>query len=236
MAGTVLEFKSVCYKPAAKHMSYVDNASLRLYAGNVLVVKADSDREYAPVADLALGLISPASGEVSFKDMNWADMDAFQEAENRGRIGCVFESAGWISSLNVIDNIALRERHHTRREEEDIRSEVGELVVKAGIKDSYDINLRPAVVSKRRLRVYEWVRASMGNPDLIMLSFPERGAPSASLPYLLKLIGDMADKGSAVMLITDNRAILNHAEEGKWHILGWDDLFCKKMIIKGGGI
>jgi len=228
MAGTVLEFKSVCYRPNSEHTSYVDKASLRLYAGNVIAVHADSDREYASVADLALGLISPASGAVCFKDTDWEDMDAFQEAENRGRIGCVFESAGWISSLNVIDNIVLRERHHTRREEDDIREEVAGLVVKAGIKDSHDINLRPAVVSRRRLRVYEWVRACMGSPDLIMLSFPERGAPSSLLQYLLNLIGDMADKGSAVLLITDNRVILNHAEAEKWHLSGWNDLFCRK--------
>jgi phospholipid/cholesterol/gamma-HCH transport system ATP-binding protein len=228
MPGIVLEFKSVCYRSGTEHMSSVDDASLRLSAGDVVVVYADGDREYAPIIDLALGLAVPSSGAVYFEDMNWAEMDAFAEAENRGRIGCVFESAGWISSLNVIDNIVLRERHHTQREEDDIRSEVAELVVKAGIKDSYDISLRPAVVRRRRLRVYEWVRACMGSPALIMLSFPDRGAPSGSLEYLLSLVEYMAEKGSAVMFITDNNIVLNHAKQKDWNIFGWDDLFCKK--------
>jgi len=226
MSDTVLEFKSVCYLDDSEHTTAVENSSFRLSAGDMMMVRSDADTEHAPIVDLGLGLVAPVSGTILFEGIDWADMDAFEEAACRGRIGSVFDAPGWVSSLRVIDNIMLRERHHTLREDSEIHKEVEELVSIAGISDSHDINLRPAVVRQRRLRVYEWVRACMGIPALVIMAFPEHGASSRTLEYVLKLTEYMAAKGSAVFMLTASDIILNHEKNDKWQIVNGSELFC----------
>jgi phospholipid/cholesterol/gamma-HCH transport system ATP-binding protein len=227
MSDVVLEFKSVCYTADAEHINAVENSSFRLSAGDMLMVRADADTEHAPILDLGLGLVAPESGTILFEGREWSDMDAFEEAACRGQIGAVFDAPGWVSSLSVIDNIMLRVRHHTKREENDIHDEVANLVSKAGINDSFDIGLRPAVARQRRLRVYEWVRACMGSPALIMMAFPEHGASSRMLEYVLKLTEYMASEGSAVFMMTGSNVISGHAEDSKWQVVNGPDLFGK---------
>jgi ABC-type lipoprotein export system ATPase subunit len=152
-------------------------------------------------------------------------MDAFEEAAARGRMGCVFETPGWISSLTVIENIMLRERHHTQREDDEIRAEALGLAERVGVEDCYDIGLRPDKARARRLRVYEWVRACMGKPAVILMAFPERGAPSRYREPLLALLEYMAGQGSAIMLLTDAGNVLNHAKDAGWCVRDAESIF-----------
>ncbi len=218
MSDAVLQFESVCFDTISDQMTSVKDLSFRLEAGNVLMLHTDADTEHAPIIDLGLGLASPDCGEVRFMGSSWSDMDAFGEAANRGRIGCMFEKPSWIGNLSVLENIKLRERHHTRRDEDSITEELFKLVEDLGITDFGDIHLRPHLVSQRRLRVYEWVRASMGNPVAMLMSFPERGAPSYALEQLINHVKRMAKLDTAVLWMTDRDDIFDHNELNKLQI------------------
>ncbi len=218
MTDAILEFESVCYSTSSEHMTSLDNLSFRLQQGNVLMLHTDADTAHTPIVDLSLGLVLPSCGTIRFTGTDWNDMDAFTEAANRGSIGCIFEKPSWISNLSVIENIKLRERHHTQRDEKSILEEVFSLVNKLGISDFDDIYTRPDTVSSRRLRVYEWVRASMGSPKAILMTFPERGAPSYTLEKLISLIKTLAEAGTAVVWMTDRDDIFNHNDLSEWQI------------------
>ena len=176
-------------------------------------VSAEVDLEYRDLLDIALGLTPPVSGRVLFRGRDWRDMNAFESSAARGDMGVVFEQRGWISSLTVIENIVLRVRHHTTRSEQDIHAEVAELLEVAGLAGSVDLELRPDVVSHRRLRPLEWVRACMGAPAVILLAYPERGAASTSVSSLARLLDYILDNGSAVLLVTGRGDLLEHARD-----------------------
>lgn len=218
MTEAILEFKSVCFSSNSKHMNSFENLSFKLHSGNILMLHTDRDTEYTPVVDLCLGLIKPNYGSIRFMGTDWNDMDAFGEADNRGRIGCIFERPSWISNLSVFENIKLRERHHTTRKENEISDEVFSLADKLGINETDDLYMRPDAVSGRRLRVYEWVRATMGTPKAVLMSFPERGALSYTLDKLISLVQYLSNNGVAVIWMTDRDDIFNHTALSEWQI------------------
>ncbi len=207
MSEIVLQFDDVKSSSDSEHVGSIEAVSCQLAAGEVLLVKVDSDSEQAPIIDLALGLIEPDGGRVLFNGKSWTEMDAFESSANRGRIGSVFEKGGWISSLTVSQNVLLRVRHHTHLNEKLILDEAEALSKDAGLPGLS--NNRPEMVRDRHLRIYEWVRACVGEPDLILLSFPERGAPSYSLPRLLDMVERVAERGAAVLWMTDSDLVCN---------------------------
>ncbi len=208
MPDDVLRFDGVCYRADSEHCSSLEGAEFTLAAGETLLVRVDGDNEHAPVLDLALGLLQPRSGTVQFMGKAWTDMDAFEEASSRGRIGCVFETPGWISSLSVLQNVVLRERHHSKRDEADILREAEELAALAGLTMLSD--QRPEMVRRRQLRVCEWVRACMGDPSLIVMVSPERDAASCALTQLIDLMERAASRGSAVLWLTADKEVWEH--------------------------
>ena len=208
MSEDVLRFDRVCYSADSERCSSLEDAEFSLAAGETLLVRVDADSEHAPVLDLALGLRSPRSGSVQFMEEDWTAMDAFEEARNRGRIGCVFETSGWVSSLSVIQNIVLRERHHSKRNEIEIVREAEELASLAGLTGLS--NQRPEMVRRRELRVCEWVRACMGDPALIVMVSPERDAASYALAHLIDLVERVTSRGSAVLWLTADTEVWEH--------------------------
>ncbi len=224
----VLRFESVSYTASSDHDSSLNDVSFELAGEEAVLVRIDGDSEHAPILDLALGLLSPASGSVRYMDKSWDDMDAFEAAANRGRIGCVFEMPGWVSSLSVAQNVMLRERHHSKRGEAELCREAEELAKLAGLAAMCDE--RPDVVRRHELRVWEWVRACMGDPALLVLVSPEKDAASHALPHLIDLVERAISRGSSVLWLTASDTVWNHGrlsdmrrcaiEHERWKSLG----------------
>jgi phospholipid/cholesterol/gamma-HCH transport system ATP-binding protein len=57
----------------------------------------------------------PAQGHVSFLNQDWARLPSDLANALRGRIGRVFARDTWLAHLSLLDNVVLRQLHHTRR-------------------------------------------------------------------------------------------------------------------------
>jgi len=198
---TILRFDAVSCVIDNDSVATFRDAGFSLEAGRIAAVHIDADSEQVPIADLATGLLAPASGRVFFKERDWAAMGPFEQAAARGRIGCVLEQKNWISSLTVLQNVMLRERHHTLRPESDIAEEALRLCRRIGLDDVPVV--RPDRVRQRELRMLEWVRAFMGRPDLVVLAFPEREALAGGSECCMRLVESAISEGTAVMWISD---------------------------------
>ena len=208
MSECVLEFESVYYETASDHFASVMDATFSLMPSDIMLLRIGEDNEHAPMLDMAAGLLAPKSGSIRFNGKPWSEMDPFEESRCRGNIGCVFETQGWISSLSVADNIYLSERHHTNRPDAEIHAEADSLAAMIDIE--IRPGLRPDAVRRRQLREFEWVRACMGQPALLLLSFPERESASYAYDHLIDLVERAASMGAAVLWMTDDNSILNH--------------------------
>jgi ABC-type branched-subunit amino acid transport system ATPase component len=150
-----------------------------------------------PIADLAAGLLDPASGTVCFQERPWQGMNPFEASSQRGRIGRVFEENRWISNLTVSDNLILQQRHHSGRGEKELLADAASLARLVGLPAIPPG--RPEDVRAADLRRLQWVRAFLGMPRLVLMEKPESGIPEEHRAPLIRLIEAALARGTSVV-------------------------------------
>ena len=186
-------------------------ASLVLRAGALAMVYIPEGFAYTPLADMVQGLVEPDAGVVRYRGGDGRAMDPARAAAQRGTIGRVFDQRGWISNLDVDENITLASRHHTLRPVPEIEQEALALAQSFGLPEIP--RKRPALLRRADLRRCEWVRALIGTPSLVVLEHPTRDVFAEAIPKLVAAVRAARGRGAAVMWITGDRACRAVADE-----------------------
>ena len=208
---SILRFEQVSLAAQLPYAEELTEITLELCAGELGLVLVPPHSDGLPLADLAEGLVTPDSGSVKFEDVDWEDMEPDQAAAARGRIGRVFEKRGWISNLDVDENITLAQRHHTARPLAEIEAEALALAKQFGFDDLP--RLRPALLRGGELRRAAWIRALLGAPTLILLEHPLREIPSGKAAQLLDALKTARARGAAALWIAESfQGLENHRE------------------------
>ncbi len=197
----LLEFAQASLAPAPLLHAGIGPVSLRLAPGDLAWIDSEPGREDLPLADLAEGLLDPDTGTVSFLGASWAAMPPEETLRRRARIGRVFAGHGWISNLNVNENVTLSQRHHTRRPVGEILEEATALARALGLPELPAV--RPALCAPHDRRRAEWVRALLGTPRLVLLEYPLRGVPPAFWDALVNAVAAVRSRGAAVLWLAD---------------------------------
>ena len=203
----ILSFENVTLPPHPPYEAGLAGVSFSLNAAELMLVRVEQGLSRLAFADAAQGLVEPDSGRVMFLGEDWRSMPPNRAAERRGSIGRVFEAHGWISNLDVDENITLAQRHHTSRPEGEIVAEASALAAQFGLAELPRV--RPAVVRHADLRRAEWVRAFAGSPRLILLENPTKDASGNALPSLVSAVKAARGRGAAVIWIADDERVLS---------------------------
>ncbi|MBU0714834.1 MAG: hypothetical protein KJ964_05715 [Verrucomicrobia bacterium] len=197
----ILEFVDVTLLPVPLDHAGLQGVTLRLTPGELALIKTESGNEQLPLADLAEGLLAPDRGVVRFLGESWSAISPEQSLILRAGITRVFDEHGWISNLNVNENVTLAQRHHTRRPIRTIMDEAETLA------RSFNLEAlpaaRPAQLPRRDLRRCEWIRAFLGRPQLVLLERPMKGVPLEFLPRLIGAAKETVARGAALIWLTD---------------------------------
>lgn len=210
----ILELTGVTVESDPAYDSPIWNVSLRLGAGELALVRLERGAVRLPLADAAEGLTEHYDGTATFLERDWRSVPAGEGAALRGRIGRVFDAVGvgtagtgWVSNLDVDENIMLAQRHHTRRPSLEIEAEAAKLAQMFGLPGLP--RGRPAQTRGPDLQRASCVRAFMGTPDLILLERPAQGVYPEIMPPLINAVRSARARGGAVVWLTDTAAIWN---------------------------
>jgi phospholipid/cholesterol/gamma-HCH transport system ATP-binding protein len=196
----VLAFKVVSTEPDSMFDSPLWDVTFTLSRGELLLIRLESGRFRLPLADLAAGVLEPGQGTVEFLGDNWFRISPDYSSTQRGKIGRVFEDHGWISNLDIGENITLAQRHHSNRSDSDIEEEATNLAKMFGLPGLPHRAL--AGTRREDLRRSAFIRAFIGNPALIILERPTRDIFPGIMPPLMNAIRAARDRGSAVIWTT----------------------------------
>jgi phospholipid/cholesterol/gamma-HCH transport system ATP-binding protein len=186
---------------AAKSGGSLAVQRLMLREADLLVVHVQPRvEELPPLCDLAAGLLTPPRGVVRFMGCDWRDAGAYRQAAMRGLTGRVFGGQAWVSNLSVSENVLLPRRHHTRRPERDLLDDAAALGREFGLRELPSD--RPETVRPHDLIRWQWVRAFLGAPKLLLLEEPERDAWNEHRPLLRERTCRRAAEGAAVIWVT----------------------------------
>lgn len=205
----VLTLRNVTYKSSARVDEGILDASLEVRPGDRILVLLATHTRRTSLLDLAHGLLVPDSGQIDIMGADWAAMDTYESARQRWLIGRIFDGNAWISNLTLRENIALAELHHSRRSAESIDIEIDELADHVDIHES--LSKRPAVVHARDLQRAQWVRAFLGNPELVLMDHPELGVSEDRISRLVQMVDTACVAGAAVIWVTSDRRMLRCA-------------------------
>jgi len=203
----ILSFRGVSIAVPPPYEFGLEDIDLVLKRGELAIVSVDRGHGFTPLADAAQGLLVPDQGGVYFLGKNWSDLRPAAAADARHKIGRVFVEGGWVSNLNIDENITLGQRHHTNLPIDEIYREAEKLGVFFGLKSLP--SRRPAMVRRSILRRAGWVRAFSGDPELILLEEPLKDAYTELLHYLIKGLASALTRGAAVLWITSDMRFLD---------------------------
>lgn len=193
----VLELAGVQLAVVPPYDAGLSGGSLVLRRGELALIRLEEGLWSHPLADVVSGLLMPDAGEVRIFGASWSGLPPDVQALYRWKIGRVFEGNGWVSNLDVDENITLSERHHTRRPVAEIEEEMRRLAGIAGLGGIPPG--RPAVANREILQRCEWVRAVMGQPWLVLLERPGQDLSPGWRSGCARLVAEARERGAAVV-------------------------------------
>ncbi len=202
----VAQLRDVSLDLADPHDVGMAGVSLTVKQGDLVLLLLEEGRWNHPLADVLSGLLPVEQGDVEVFGENWKQRSPDRQARCRGRIGRVFERHGWLSNLDVDENVTLSERHHTTRPLEAIYQEARDMAMLAGMEELP--TARPALVGREILRRAEWVRAALGPPWLLLLERPGRDLAKGWRADCSRLVARLRQQGTAVLWMCE--------DEGEW--------------------
>jgi phospholipid/cholesterol/gamma-HCH transport system ATP-binding protein len=201
---SILKFGNVTVPPGPHYETDLWNISFELNSGELLLVRIERENERLPLADAAEGLVPATQGSVRFRGEDWQGMSADHAAAQRGNIGRLFEDEGWISDVDVDQNILLAQRHHTQRSEGEILEEALRFARMFGLPGLP--RGRPGKMRRWDLRKAACIRAFLGQPALIIIEQPARGVYADFMAPLVNAVQSARTRGAAVLwTVTDPR-------------------------------
>jgi phospholipid/cholesterol/gamma-HCH transport system ATP-binding protein len=181
--------------------------SMTLPAGDLALIHVEHLQWALTFADTCAGLGSPAPGHVLFLNQDWARIPSDLANALRGRIGRVFAASAWLQHLSLLDNVMLRQLHHTRCPLTELRDEVAQLATRFGL-PGFPTG-RPRDCLPEDLQRAACAGAFLGSPVLLLLEEPTFGVYPDLLVPLIHAIRWARSRGSAVLWLTAAAAVWN---------------------------
>ncbi len=204
----ILEFGNVTIESGPHYETGLWQISFALNPGDLLLVRIERENERLPLADATEGLVPPAKGRVSFLGDDWQSLSADRSAARRGKIGRLFDDEGWVSDIDVDENIMLAQRHHTQRTDDDIIDEALKLSRMFGL-PGLPLG-RPGRMRRWDLRKAACIRAFLGQPTLIIIEQPVRGVYADFMAPLLNAVQSARARGAAILWTVTDPQIWNN--------------------------
>ncbi len=205
MDQALLSFEKVGVQDSLSGAWLLRGASLALRSGELAWVVLPAAGEPPPLADLAEGSLVPGEGRVLFQGRDWVSIPPAEAAVLRGAVGRVFDDHGWISNLDVDENITLAQRHHTLRAEGEIEREAEALALRFGLEGLPRV--RPALLNHSDLQRAQWVRAFLGQPSMILLEDPLRDVYAEHVAVLAGVVREALARGAVALWISKEKEI-----------------------------
>lgn len=194
------------FPSAAGEVHAVRDVSLELAAGELVALRGPSGCGKSTLLMAAGGLLEPTSGSVEINGTDLYSLGQDGRAQFRAEnIGFVFQQFHLIPYLDVRDNILAASLATARAEGE----RVDELLEIFGLQQR--AHHVPAALSTGEKQRTAMARALLNNPKLILADEPTGNLDQGNAEALLEQLSGFSGKGGAVLLVTHDARVDNHA-------------------------
>ena len=192
------------YKSFRRKTRTVDalkNVSLEVETGELVAIRGPSGCGKSTLLLAVGGLQKPDSGTIKVVDQDVYQLSPEQRTALRARrIGFVFQQFHLIPYLSVMENVLAAQLGVAVRRNGSSTSRASELVQRLGLDERRDH--RPAELSVGECQRVALARALLNEPQLILADEPTGNLDEENTGIVLQHLRDIANSGSAVLLVT----------------------------------
>lgn len=204
----MIEIKNVSKTFHQKKQSFkaLNNVSLTIEQGDIVGIIGFSGAGKSTLIRTVNLLEKPDSGEIVINGKDFTKLNSRQLAQERKKIGMIFQHFNLLSSRTVFENIALPlELDHVSKTE--INKKVNELLKIVGLEDkAHDYPKSLSGGQKQRVAI---ARALANDPYLLLCDEATSALDPATTQSILQLLRDINQRlGITVLLITHEMEVI----------------------------
>lgn len=190
----------------------LDQVSLNIDKGDIVGIIGFSGAGKSTLIRTVNLLERPDEGQVIINGKNFTQLSSKQLAEERKKIGMIFQHFNLLSSRTVFDNVALPlELDHISKDQ--INKKVSELLKIVGLEDK--ANDYPKSLSGGQKQRVAIARALANDPHLLLCDEATSALDPVTTQSILQLLRDINQRlGITILLITHEmeviKAVCNH--------------------------
>lgn len=218
----MIEIRNISKTFHQKKQSFkaLDKVSLNIEKGDIVGIIGFSGAGKSTLIRTVNLLERPDEGQIIINGKDFTRLNSKQLAEERKKIGMIFQHFNLLSSRTVFDNVALPlELDHSSKDE--INRKVNELLKIVGLEDK--ANDYPRSLSGGQKQRVAIARALANDPHLLLCDEATSALDPATTQSILQLLRDINQRlGITILLITHEmeviKAVCNHVaviDQGK---------------------
>lgn len=209
---SIIKIESVCkvYRTREIETLALDNVDMTVDKGEFVSIMGPSGCGKSTLLNI-IGLLDvPTSGSVSLDGRQMGPMSDRDLSGFRNRmLGFVFQSFHLISSLNVMDNVALPLTYRPGVSARDRDERVKEVLARVGL--SHRMRHMPSQLSGGQCQRVAIARAIAGSPEIILADEPTGNLDSKMGTEVMDLLHSLnRDDGRTIVMVTHNEEQASH--------------------------
>lgn len=198
-----LEHVSKSYSTGAPALNDV---SIKIEPGEFVFIVGDSGSGKSTLIKLLLRELLPTSGTIIVNGNNVGKLKHRQIPKFRRNIGVVFQDFRLLQDRNVYENVAFAQRV-VQVPNKQIKKNVPSMLSIVGLAGKY--KARPKQLSGGEQQRVAVARALVNQPPILLADEPTGNLDPKNSLEIMKLLEEINDKGTTVVVVTHNREIVN---------------------------
>lgn len=175
--------------------------NLEVREGEIMVIMGGSGSGKSTLLNTLLGLLNPTSGAVQILGQDLHSISDVERTKLRQKMGVAFQGGALFSSLNVLENIMLPLREHTKLDLNTMRI-MARLKMQVVNLDGFE-NLMPAELSGGMIKRAAFARAIVMDPRILFCDEPSAGLDPVVASTIDDLILSLRDAmGMSIVVVT----------------------------------
>ena len=184
----------------------LNDVSIKIEPGEFVFVVGDSGSGKSTLIKLLLRELLPTSGTITVNGTDVGKLKHRQIPKFRRNIGVVFQDFRLLMDRNVYEDVAFAERV-VQVPSKQIRKNVPSILSVVGLAGKY--KARPRQLSGGEQQRVAVARALVNEPPILLADEPTGNLDPKNSQEIMKLLEEINEKGTTVVVVTHNREIVN---------------------------